>query len=525
MLSSVLLSVAAASASPQISEPPTFVMSIDDSGRAVCAGPTDQQKIMIWDHLERLREEETLGLDLDFLVDSSENVTLKFRGVPRSAREAIWHAMDLWYEKLEIDIPFTLMVYWEEFEENEDEITPLAFARSYWDDDEKEGSWACYGFLDWGCLPKPLANQKAGFRLAGDTDPDPEFEIHINSGVDWYLGTDGRPSRYEFDLVTVILHELGHALGFSTGLFPDHERKMGRGIFTDSKYSVYYDHFAWTRDEGDIVDLLRPSDDLYNALTGNRLFWGRNGMENLHEEPLLSLERNGGPVMLWAVSTTTSRTGQVVSHLDEYAFPDSHQDSLMSPFISPGRAKHRLGPVTLGMLYDLGWDLNGYTRDRTPNPPAPPPTPEPDFNPDAAEAWVFGRMIGSAEGSRSSLHEGILVHASGVSYGLFDVHTDGVTQDRLFGLLLRDRIDVRSTDVHMKADNRWVPYLKLIEKNQPVPEDLQELPGVRYFNTVEIEGNAFTAFTQTRETIELHIHFSGDSRRTVLTFPLRVPIQ
>ena len=126
------LALAAALATVPTSDHPTFVMSIDETGRAVCSGPTDQQRIMILDHIERHRVESVPNLDVDYLVDSSETVTMKFRGVPRAARDAIWYAMDLWYEQLEITVPFTLTVYWEQFEENENGRAPLAFAKTVW---------------------------------------------------------------------------------------------------------------------------------------------------------------------------------------------------------------------------------------------------------------------------------------------------------------------------------------------------------------------------------------------------------
>ena len=498
----------------------TFLMTIDETGRAVCSGPTDEQWIMLLDHLERHQKEEALGLGLDYLVDSSDVVTLKFRGVPRAARDAIWNAMDIWFEKLEISVPFTLTFYWDEFEEREDGSVPLGFVRSYWDEDEREGSVACYSRV---CVPMPLANQISGYRILGEGDPDPEYEIHLNEEANWHMELDGRPGRYEFDLVTVVLHEIGHALGFTGSFTLDHEEKIGKSIFQDPKYTMYYDQFAWSRNEGDLVDLPRPSEDLYDALTGNRLFWGDQDQENWHEEPLLSLERHGGPVMLWAISTTTSSAGQVLSHLDEYEFPDNRPDGLMSPFSSPGLANHRLGPVTLGMLYDLGWGLKGFSRNPPPREPVPP-TPKPDINPDAAEAWVVSRLIGSKEGSRGTPHLAILTYSSAVSLGLFGVHSDEPEFDRAFGLFLADRLDDRTADVHMKTDDRWVPYLKLNLKNQPAPEEFLGDPGLHYFNTVELTDDAMEAFLQNRKTIELHVHFSGDSRRTVLTFPLRVPI-
>ena len=516
-----LLAVSAAvPASMTPIDPPAFVMTIDETGRAVCSGPTESQRIMILDHMRHHRGKIEIDGELDYLVDSSEVVTLKFSGVPRDVREAIWHSMDLWYEKLEINVPFTLKFYWEEMEEDD---APLAFARSYWDEDESEGSWGCFDLkqIEFGCITKPLANQKIGYRINGMSDPDPEFEIHLNKNHNWYRGIDGAPGRYQYDLVSVILHELGHAFGFTVAFRLDHDEEVGEDIWGEHPiYYEYYSSFVWSRGEGDLLDLPSPSTDLYDALTSNSLFWGRNGIENWHGESLLSVERNNGPVMLWAPASTTTAPGSIVGHLDLYAFPNNHPDGLMNPVGYPGSSIHRIGPVTLGMLYDLGWDLKGFDRNTTPTPPPPPP----DFNPEASESWILSRLIGSEEGSRGTPHLGVLTFSSSIWLGLFGVQSEEPEFDRGFGLYLADRLNDRTADVHMKTDTRWIPYLKLELKNQPAPEYFQGDPGLHYFNRVEFTDAALEAFLENRKSIELHVHFEGDSRRTVLTFPLRVPI-
>lgn len=513
------MTIAASIATPPVTAPPTFVMSVDGSGRAVCSVPTDRQRIMILDHIERHRVESEPELDLDYLVDSSGLVNLKFRGAPSAARDSIRKAMDIWYEQLEITVPFTLTVYWEEFEKDEDGAAPLAFVRGTWDEEEEEGSWWCWEHIDWGCVPMTLANQRTGFRVNGQYDPDPEFEVHFNQESPWYMRTSGPPGRREYDLVTVMLHEIGHALGFSSAFDVDHDKKTGRNWWDEYKFSKYYDQFVWSRSEGDILDLRSPSRELYDALTGNRLFWGRSRMENWHGETLLSVRRNGGPVMLWGSNTTewgaTVKSGALVSHLDADAFPESGRDGLMTPYQSRGLANHRIGPVTLGMLYDLGWTLQGYRR------PTPPPPPEPEFNPDAAEAWALLRMIGSEESDYDIPHIGVLLHATGGSHGLFGVESAVQHEPRII-LLHAYPIDSRSLTIHMKADGSWVPHLVISEKNEPA-EGFEE-SGLEYSTTVELTGTDFEVFTQTRDRIELHVHFSGDSRRTVLTFPLRMPI-
>jgi len=62
-----------------------------------------------------------------------------------------------------------------------------------------------------------LADQVAGFDLCPlfvppcDTDIVAEFS---SSESDWYFGTDANPGPGQIDFVTVVLHELGHGLGF-----------------------------------------------------------------------------------------------------------------------------------------------------------------------------------------------------------------------------------------------------------------------------------------------------------------------
>lgn len=505
-----LLALAASLSTVPTSDQPIFLMTVDETGRAVCSGPTEQQRIVILDHLERLREEEALGgLDLDYLVDSSETVTLQFRGVPRAAREAIWHAMDIWFSELEITVPFTLRVYWEEMDM---EDPPLAFAQPYWDEEEGEAPWACSERVDWGCRPKTLVNQLSGRRLNGEFDPDPEFEVHFHEDHNWYLGTDGNPGRNEFDLVTVMLHEIGHTLGFMSGFSVNHDRRTGEVLWDDSKWSVYYDQFVWGRLEGDLLSLNSPSRSLYNALTSNRIFWGRSDMKNWHEESLLSVRRNGGPVMLWATADTSARPGQHVSHLDEEAFPFSHSDNLMTPIRYWGEAKHHLGPVTLGMLYDLGWDLKNYRGGDGST-----------GNPDAVEMLAILRWIGSQEGDRSLDHLGILVVSKGAGYGLFGVNNP--LQALPFLVLYHaDPINSRSATIHMKADSAWAPHLVISAKNEPAPEPMQD-EGLEYSTSFDLTGSDFQDFLKARDRIELHIHFAGDTRRTILTFPLREPIR
>jgi len=65
-----------------------------------------------------------------------------------------------------------------------------------------------------------LANKRAGFNLnPGESDLRARFNVNLGNpgcltGIGWYLGLD-RNAGTQIDLVTVLLHEFAHGLGFS----------------------------------------------------------------------------------------------------------------------------------------------------------------------------------------------------------------------------------------------------------------------------------------------------------------------
>jgi hypothetical protein len=66
-----------------------------------------------------------------------------------------------------------------------------------------------------------LANSLAGSDLSGNADLSAQFNSNINGsagclgGLSWYYGLDANPGS-DIDFVTVVLHEIGHGLGFQT---------------------------------------------------------------------------------------------------------------------------------------------------------------------------------------------------------------------------------------------------------------------------------------------------------------------
>jgi hypothetical protein len=64
--------------------------------------------------------------------------------------------------------------------------------------------------------PISVAEKIRGIELTGPERPDMIAEF--NKDINWYFGTDGNTPSMMYDFVSVVLHEIGHGLGF-TGFF------------------------------------------------------------------------------------------------------------------------------------------------------------------------------------------------------------------------------------------------------------------------------------------------------------------
>lgn len=217
--------------------------------------------------------------------------------------------------------------------------------------------------------PIALANQLHGSRLAEGTD----IEISLNKNADWYFGLDGRPPEDKTDLVTTIIHEMLHGMGFS-GTFDVDERNRGMwGVEGDAPfirkllpgtrpahthvprlskavgYADVYDQWLVNGRGEKLLDTsLFPqgSRQLGRALQNDNLFW--NG-------PAAKRANGGKPVKLY--SPDPWEYSSSLSHLDDDTF-DGGPEALMTSY-GTRITSTNIGPITLGILVDMGWKLAG----------------------------------------------------------------------------------------------------------------------------------------------------------------------
>ena len=188
--------------------------------------------------------------------------------------------------------------------------------------------------------PIALANALHGSDLdTTSSDIDAQFSSTFGG---FYFGTDGQTGG-KYDFASVVLHELGHGLGFLGAVTVDN---AGTGDYCCGLGSpLAYDRF--TRSNGQAIDQIgAPSQALGTAVRGQSVQF--SGPQTL----AVGL----GPAQLYAPAGWQG--GSSYSHLDESTYGAGNPNSLMTPAIGADEVIHAPGPLALGILADTGWGLS-----------------------------------------------------------------------------------------------------------------------------------------------------------------------
>ena len=194
--------------------------------------------------------------------------------------------------------------------------------------------------------PQALANSLANFDLAPvDDDISAEFNSDVDGpvvlgGISWYYGLDGNPPGSDVDFVSVVLHELGHGLGFQTFVDPN----------TGAKFSGFDDTY--------MINLVSPGVTPYRyslgtnaqrvtAHTSNNLYWDGTSVV-AGGASLTAGVHASGVVQIHA--PTTLAVGSTLSHFSTNAFPNQ----LMEPsYTGPNHNPD----LAFNLMEDIGWGL------------------------------------------------------------------------------------------------------------------------------------------------------------------------
>ena len=247
-----------------------------------------------------------------------------YNNVPSDAKEAIQAAIDIWSQNFKSTVPINVSISWTK--PTNDLVLASASAKNIFANFPGAPDKTLY-------YTSALANSLAGKDL--DTS-DPELVIDVSSTANWHLGIDGNCPPRSYDLVSVILHEMAHGLGFMSGSYFDSASGEGRIL-----HPTPFDAYAQLVDGRRLVDLPSPSLEAGRAMT-TTLYWsGENGVR----------ANNGVKPLLY--TPTIYEPGSSVSHLDEKTFSNAGENSSMTPNLDPGEVFHLPGSLLLAMFEDL----------------------------------------------------------------------------------------------------------------------------------------------------------------------------
>ncbi|MEB3218005.1 MAG: S8 family serine peptidase, partial [Nostocales cyanobacterium 94392] len=272
-------------------------------------------------------------ISLENAQTATINVT--YNGFTPVAQAAFQYAVDIWEGLIESSVPINIVANYTPLGAGTlGSAGPESFYRNF-SGAPQNNTW----------YPVALANKLAG------TDLDPsraDITTNFNSNFsNWYFGTDGNTPAGQYDFASVVLHELGHGLGFLG--FMDYQSGQGSWGFGTGFPSIY-DRFTVNGSNQSLINTSlfpNPSTALGNQLTSNNLFFtGSNAVA----------ANSGTKPKLYAPSIWNP--GSSYSHLDEATYAAGNPNSLMTPQLGTAEAIHHPGDITLGIFEDMGWTIN-----------------------------------------------------------------------------------------------------------------------------------------------------------------------
>ncbi|ELR99941.1 Calx-beta domain-containing protein [Gloeocapsa sp. PCC 73106] len=268
------------------------------------------------------------------LVNTTSNTTINvnYSGFTPQAQAAFQYAVDIWESVIDSSVPIEIDASFSPLGTGVlGQAGPDAFYRNF-TNAPQNSTW----------YPVALANSRAGTDLNGAA-AEISAEFSSNFG-NWYYGTDGNTPNNQYDFATVVLHEIGHGLGFIG--FWEYNNGQGKwGLGTG--FPSAFDRFVENGSGQSLINTSifpNPSTALGSQLTSNNVFF---------DGPSANAANGGNRISLYAPSIWSG--GSSISHLGEVF--NNTPNALMTYAIGSGETIHNPGPVTLGMFADMGWQL------------------------------------------------------------------------------------------------------------------------------------------------------------------------
>ncbi|RME70609.1 MAG: DUF11 domain-containing protein, partial [Chloroflexi bacterium] len=248
---------------------------------------------------------------------------------PQEAKTAFQYAANIWASLVHSNIPVTIDACWRsDLGSNVLGSAGPTYIYQNFPGAPFSSTW----------YPVALANALSNSDRNGSTA---EIRANFSSTFSWYYGTDGTPPSNRLDFASVVLHEIGHGLGFLGSM----DVAFSEGTWGYSGYPFSYDRFTEDGAGTPLLNYPSPSASLKNALTSGAVFF---------DGPTANSANGGARVPLYAPSVW--QDGSSYSHLAESY--NNTINALMTYSLAWGESEHDPGPVTMGIMQDIGWTVN-----------------------------------------------------------------------------------------------------------------------------------------------------------------------
>lgn len=273
----------------------------------------------------------------EFLLKSGDEkkseIIVEYSLFPDEAKVAFEYAVSIWESIIESDIPIHIQANWRSQDKN---VLGSAGPAGYYSNFENAPRKNRF-------YPVAIAEKITNTEINSTSLPD--IDATFNKDVKWYFGTDSETPDELYNFVTVVLHEIGHGLGF-TGFFYISGNK---GSYANENLgdASAFDIMVMNSSGQFLTDtntFALLSQKLNDELISGSLY---------ADSPVAISDNTGYQPRLYVPSTWSD--GSSIYHLNDATYPYTTENSLMTHAIGKGETVHDPGPVTRGILADIGW--------------------------------------------------------------------------------------------------------------------------------------------------------------------------
>jgi len=272
-------------------------------------------------------------INLKSASEKKAEIIVDYSLFPQNAKEAFDYAVSIWAHLIDSDVPIYIQANWRSLGQNTlGSAGPTGYYTNFENIPHKNRFY-----------PVAIAEKITKTEITGPSSPD--ISANFNEDINWYFGTDGNTPDSLYDFVTVVLHEITHGLGFTGFFFVSDD--LGNYGYEEIGEAAAFDLLVVKNNGDELVDTSVfeiLSTELNDALVSGSLY---------ANSPSAIIQNNNYIPRLY--SPLTWDDGSSIYHLNDATYPSSSPNALMTHAIGKAEANHNPGPITNGIMADIGW--------------------------------------------------------------------------------------------------------------------------------------------------------------------------